>query len=148
MARLEKLSFDAYNESDILITALENHRKRTGHYPERALADQLYRNRNNIKFCQKCGIRLSGRALGRPLTDPEADKKTEYQDNVDRIEVKRKFSLAKCKFGLGLIRTKLKDTTKSSIMVVVVAMNDDRITRLLVRWFFWIMFGKTLQVAC
>ena len=148
MARLEKLSFDAYNESDILITALENYRKRTRHYPERALADQLYRNRKNISYCKERGIRLSGRALGRPLTDPEADKKTEYKDNVDRIEVERKFSLAKRKFGLGLIRTKLEDTTKSSIMVAIIAMNVDRLTRLLVRWFFWIMFGNTLQVAC
>ena len=148
MARLEKLSFNAYNESDVLITALENYRKRTGHYPERALADQLYRNRKNISYCKERGIRLSGRALGRPLTDPEADKKTEYKDNVDRIEVERKFSLAKRKFGLGLIRTKLEDTTKSSIMVAVIAMNVDRLSRLLVRWFFWIMFGNTLQVAC
>ena len=118
MARLEKLSFDAYNESDILITALENYRKRTGHYPERALADQLYRNRKNISYCKERGIRLSGRALGRPLNDPETDK-TEYKDNVDRIEVERKFSLAKRKFGLGVIRTKLEDTTKSSIMVAL-----------------------------
>ena len=148
MARLEKLSFDAYNESDVLITALENYRKRTGHYPKRALADQLYRNRKNISYCKERGIRLSGRALGRPLNDPEADKKTEYKDNVDRIEVERKFSLAKRKFGLGLIRTKLEDTTKSSIIVAVIAMNVDRLTRLLIRWFFWIIFGNTLQVAC
>ena len=69
MARLEKLSFDAYNESDVLITALENYHKRTGHYPERVLADQLYRNRKNISFCKEHGIRLSGRALGRPKND-------------------------------------------------------------------------------
>ena len=36
MARLEKLSFDAYNESDVLIGAIERYRERTGHYPERA----------------------------------------------------------------------------------------------------------------
>ena len=112
MARLEKLSFDAYNESDVLKTALENYRERTGHYSERALADQIYRNRDNINFCKKRHIRLSGKALGRPKKTPAADKKTEYQDNVDRIEVERKFSLAKRKFGLGLIRTKLEDTTK------------------------------------
>ncbi len=82
------------------------------------------------------------------MNDPETDKKTEYKDNVDCIEVERKFSLAKRKFGLGLIHTKLEDTTKSSIMVAVIAMNVDRLTRLLVRWFFWIMFVNTLQVAC
>ena len=34
MARLEKLFFDAYNESDVLIGAIERYRERTGHYPK------------------------------------------------------------------------------------------------------------------
>lgn len=145
MARLEKLSFDAYNESDILITALENYRKRTGHYPERVLADQIYRNRDNINFCKKWHIRLSGKALGRPKKTPVTDKKTEYQDNVDRIEVERKFSLAKRKFGFGLIRTKLENTTKSSILLAIIAMNVDRLTSLLIRWLFWVLLRILLQ---
>ena len=148
MARLEKLSFDAYNESDVLKTALENYRERTGHYPERVLADQIYRNRDNINICKKWHIRLSGKALGRPKKTPATDKKTEYQDNVDRIEVERKFSLAKRKFGLGLIRTKLENTTKSSILLAIIAMNVDRLTSLLIRWLFWVLFGKPFAVAC
>ena len=148
MARLEKLSFDAYNESDVLKTALENYRDRTGHYPERVLADQIYRNRGNINFCKKWHIRLSGKALGRPKKNPDADKKTEYKDNVDRIEVERKFSLAKRKFGLGLIRTKLEDTTKSSILLAIIAMNVDRLSSLLIRWILWVLFGKSAMRAC
>lgn len=45
-ARLEKLSFDAYNESDVLIGAIERYWERTGYYPEKALADKIYRNRD------------------------------------------------------------------------------------------------------
>ncbi len=45
-ARLERLSFDPYNEGDVLIGAIENYRQRTGHYPERVLVDQIYRNRS------------------------------------------------------------------------------------------------------
>ena len=148
MARLEKLSFDAYNESDVLKTALENYHERTGHYPERVLADQIYRNRDNINFCKKLNIRLSGKALGRPKKTPATDKKTEYQDNVDRIEVERKFSLAKRKFGLGLIRTKLEDTTKSSILLAIIAMNVDRLTSLLIRWILWVLFTKPVVAGC
>ena len=148
MARLEKLSFDAYNESDVLIAALENYRERTGHYPERALADQIYRNRDNISFCKKWHIRLSGKALGRPKKNPDADRKTEYQDNVDRIEVERKFSLAKRKFGLGLMRTKLEDTTKSSILLAIIAMNVDRLTRLFICWIILVFFGKPRLAGC
>ena len=63
MARVEKLSFDAYNESEVLKTAVENYKQRTGHYPERVLADQIYRNRSNLNFCKEHGIRLSGKRL-------------------------------------------------------------------------------------
>ena len=128
-------------------TALENYRERTGHYPERALADQIYRNRDNINFCKKWHIRLSGKALGRPKKILPVDKKTEYQDNVDRIEVERKFSLAKRKFGLGLIRTKLEDTTKSSILLAIIAMNVDKLTRLFIRWLVLVLLGEPLAVG-
>lgn len=148
VARLEKLSFDAYNESDVLKTALENYRDRTGHYPKRALADQIYRNRDNINFCKKWHIRLSGKALGRSKKNPDDDKKTEYQDNVDRIEVERKFSLAKRKFGLGLIRTKLEGTTKSSILLAIISMNVDRLSSLLIRWLFAFFFGRLNLAGC
>ena len=129
MCRIEKLSFDAYNESAVLKTALENYKKRTGHYPERVLADQIYRNRDNIAFCSSLGIQLSGKKLGRPKKDADskADKKIAYQDNTDRIEVERKFSLAKRKFGLGLLLTKREDTTKASIVLSIIAMNIDRL---------------------
>ena len=38
-ARLERLSFDAYNESDVLIESIKKYHQRTGHYPERVLVD-------------------------------------------------------------------------------------------------------------
>ena len=123
MARIEKQSFDAYNESDVLIGAAESYHHRTGNYPQRILADKIYRNRRNLAFCKEHGIRLSGPALGRPKKDPAADKKQEYADAVDRIEIERSFSLAKRCYGLGLIRTKLDTTTRSSIALSIIAMN-------------------------
>lgn len=50
MARIKKQSFDAYNESDVLIGAVENYYERTGRYPKRVLADMIYRNRKNLKI--------------------------------------------------------------------------------------------------
>ena len=137
MCRIEKLSFDAYNESTVLKTAIENYKKRTGHYPERVLVDQIYRNRENISFCSSLGIRISGKKLGRPKKDADskAEKKAAYKDNTDRIEVERKFSLAKRKFGLGLLLTKREDTTRASIVLSVIAMNIDRLAAMLLR--FW-----------
>lgn len=128
MARIVKLSFDAYNESDVLIGAIENYHKRTGKYPKRVLADKIYRNRKNLAFCKEHGIRLSGPALGRPKKEPTEDRKIIYDDAIDRIEVERDFSPAKRCYGLGLIRTKLDTTTGSFICLSIIAMNVDRLT--------------------
>ncbi|MCQ2469356.1 MAG: transposase [Ruminococcus sp.] len=99
-------------------------------------ADQIYRNRDNILYCNSHGIRLSGKRLGRPKKDADskAEKKIAYMDNTDRIEVERKFSLAKRKFGLGLLLTKREDTTKSSIVLSIIAMNIDRLAAMLLRF--------------
>ena len=146
MARLERLSFDAYNESDVLIGAVENYRVRTGHYPSRILVDKIYRNRKNLAYCKERGIRISGPALGRPKKDQVVDKKQEYQDSVDRIEVERRFSLAKSCFGLGLIKTKLDVTTRSSIALSILAMNVERLaTFSFVKFFVSIFQAKKSQ---
>ena len=142
MARIEKQSFDAYNESDVLISAVERYKGRTGHYPVRILADKIYRNRENLAYCKAHGIRLSGPALGRPKKNPDEDRKTEYQDAVDRIEVERSFSLAKRCFGLGLITTKLDTTTRSSIVLSIIAMNVDRISALYFLSSIWSQISK------
>ena len=62
LGKIEKISYDAYNESTVLVEAVERFRVRTGHYPERLLADQIYR------------IRLSGPKLGRPSLTKQSVK--------------------------------------------------------------------------
>ena len=148
IARLERLSFDAYNESDVLITAVENYKSRTGHYPERVLVDQIYRNRTNRAFCSEHGIRISGPALGRPKKDNKVDKKQEYIDNIDRIEVERAFSLAKRRYGLGLITAKLDTTTRSSIALSIIAMNVNRLTVVSFAQILVSLFSRYKLVHC
>ena len=145
MTRVEKLSFDAYNESEVLVTAVENYKNRTGHYPERVLVDKIYRNRENLNFCKEHGIRVSGKRLGRPKQH-DVDKKTEYKDNTDRIEVERKFSLAKRNYGLGLLYTKLKNTTETSIILSIIAMNIDRLAAMFLRLLFYFLFFTRRKV--
>ena len=125
LGRIEKISYDAYNESTVLVEAVERFRERTGHYPERLLADQIYRTRDNRNFCKLHGIRLSGPKLGRPSFTKQSskEKKQEYQDNIDQIEVERSFSLSKRCYGMDLIRTKLYDTTLTSIALSVFVTN-------------------------
>lgn len=135
--RLEKISFDAYNESGCLIEAVERYRLRTGKYPERVLADQIYRTRVNRAYCKEHGIRLSGPKLGRPSPDAKTDRKQEYKDNTDRIEVERYFSRSKRCYGLGCIVTKLEETQLTSIALSVFVSNLFRIQRRKFLRLFW-----------
>ena len=144
-ARIEKTSFDAYNESGCLKKAAERYKERTGHYPERILADQIYRTRENRSFCKEHGIRLSGPKLGRPnVATTKTDKKLEYQDNTDRIAVEREFSREKRCYGLGKIVTKLEKTQRTSIALSVFVANLFKIQRriLFVLFYLYEIFKK------
>ena len=140
--RIEKISFEAYNESEVLADVVERYKQRTGHYPKRILADKIYRNRNNLAYCKERNIRLCGPALGRPRKDAVIDKKAEYRDNADRVEVERAFSLAKGSYGLGLIRTKLEETTRGSIVLSILVMNINRKLRMFLRLFVISIFSR------
>lgn len=72
--RIEKISFEAYNESTCLIGAVEHFKVHTGHYPERVLVDQIYRIRENRNYCKEHGIYISDPKLGRPGISAKADK--------------------------------------------------------------------------
>jgi len=138
-ARLEHSSFDAYNEGENLIEIIERYRTREGHYPQRVLADGIYRTRENLKYCAERKIRLLGKPLGRPKKDAVVDKKLTRTDEIDRIEVERKFSHAKGSFGLGLIRARLRTTSQTAIALSILALNialAGRLLRALFRCWF------------
>lgn len=145
--RVEKVSFDAYNESGNLVAAVERYRERTGRYPERVLADKIYRTKENRAYCLEHGIRLSGPKLGRPSRDAGTDKKQEHQDNTDRIEVERFFSRSKRCFGMGLIVTKLETTQLTSVALSVFVSNLFRIQRRIFAVIFSIRYKFIVYVA-
>ena len=121
--RLECCSFDAYNEAGNLQEMAERFREREGHYPSRILADKIYRNRENLNYCKEHGIRLSGPALGRPRKGEPRDKSQDYRDECERVEVERRFSLAKRKCGMGLVTAKLRETSAHVIAMSVLVLN-------------------------
>lgn len=77
MARLESLSFDAYDESDILIGIIKRYKARTAHYPQGSIANKTYRNREKLSFYRQHGIRLS-----RPALEDRENLRT-YLDNLN-----------------------------------------------------------------
>jgi hypothetical protein len=126
MARIENMSFDVFNESEYLIKAAEAFCMRKGRYPDRILADDIYRTRANIAWCKEHGIRLSGKRLGRPTKDTElskAQKAIERKDAADRNSIEGLFGTVKRAYGLNRVAAKLEETTMTVIAVAVLVFN-------------------------
>jgi len=124
--RVERMSFDVFNESEDLACAVEAYKDRTGLYPDRLLADQIYRNRSNHAWCKERGIRLSGPKLGRPPKDIEvtrAAKTLERRDAADRNVVEAVFGTAKTAYGIGRVAARLQETTKTVISMAFLVLN-------------------------
>jgi len=142
---VDRISFDAYNESEDLKTQIETYRKRFGHYPASVHADKIYRTRDNRSYGKNKGIRLSGPALGRPkkLTDQNAlqikqEKQLHRRDEVDRIAIEGKLGQGKRRFGLSRIMSKLAETSETVIMISFMVMNLERI--LSKAFYFWFYY--------
>lgn len=148
---LDRISWDAYNESADLQKQVEAYKGRTGSYPESVHADKIYRIRDNLLWCKKNNIRLSGPPLGRPPTeDAERDKRRRQQriDERIRIEVEGKFGTAKRRYRLDRIMAKLRQTSETTIALVFLVMNLDKILReLLLSLLFWLLKRNNGRVA-
>ena len=136
--RMERLSFEPYNESVDFYRAVGRYLERYGCYPARILADKLYRNRQTLAYCKEHGIRLTGPALGRPPKDQTRTREAraqEYQDVCDRNEVEGVFGTGKTAYGLGRIAAHLEATTFCTIGVALILMNLTKRLRSLLRLF-------------
>ena len=131
---VDKISWDNYNESGDLIEQIKKYHTRFGFYPESVHADQIYRTRQNRRYCKKHGIRLSGPPLGRPkkVTTENAEqlkqeKQQHRQDEIDRISIEGKFGQGKRRFSLARIMAKLAGTSEVVIMISFIVMNLEKI---------------------
>jgi IS5 family transposase len=149
---MEKLSFDAFNEGITLQDSLERFKDRHGHYPAVVYADKIYRNRDNLRFCKKRNIRLSGPPLGRPSKDPKVlkeQRKQEREDTKIRNGVEGKFGEGKRFYGLGLVMTRLQDTCETVIAMQLLVLNLERKLRiLLVHFFSWLFSSQNWVLCC
>jgi len=124
--RVERLDWDAYNESTTLKETIERYHKQTGFYPNRILADKIYRTRDSLKYCNEHKIRMSGPRLGRPPKDKElyAEQcRDERKESGERNEVEGKFGTGKRCYGMDRLTARLKDTCETQIHVIILTMN-------------------------
>ena len=154
---LDKLSWDAYNESSDLIGQIESYQERFGYYPESVHADTIYRTRANKAHCKTLGIRLTGKALGRPRKQTEQNKeelaalkKQMQQDERDRIPIEGKFGNAKRKGTLKRIMAKLSYTSESVIHIGFIVLNLDKYLREVLCWLVFILekYDRRVKLLC
>lgn len=123
---LDRIGWDAYNESGDLIAQVERFRDRFGCYPEVVVTDKIYGSKDNRNELKIRGIRFSGVPLGRPPSDVVLCKKLKQLRRKEagiRNGIEGKFGVGKRKFGLGLVMTKLRETSESWIAMVIFVMN-------------------------
>ena len=137
--RIEMLSWDAFNECHTLQDSVEAYRKAYGHYPERVLADTIYRTRDNLRYCREHDIHLNGPRLGKPPKDPTIRKQElhlEWLESGERGDIERRFGIGKRCYSLGRITAKLKHTSEIMIHMSVLTLNLQKMLRLLLRLIF------------
>jgi hypothetical protein len=121
---IDELSFDNFNESTTLISIVENYKAKHGVYPNVVRADKIYQTRKNKTYCHQLGIRLSRKPLGRPRKDPDQDLiALRNEDFKKRLEIEGVFGVAKTKYGLDKLMTKLPESQIASIGLVFFVMN-------------------------
>ena len=136
---IDRMSWEPYNESEDLQKQVEKYKKLHGFYPKSVHADKIYMTRANYQYCKSRNIRLSGIRLGRfkKIAD-KLEKQQIRQDAKDRIAIEGKFGQGKRRFGLDEIKTKLSNTSQTSVSMIILAMNlEKKLIDFFVFMFFW-----------
>ncbi|ULQ48787.1 IS5 family transposase [Liquorilactobacillus nagelii] len=135
---IERVDFNAFNESTDFQTVIERYHHLNGYYPDEVLADKLYRNRENIAFAKEHGIKIIGPKLGRkPKYIDQKERRAANAAARDaenrRGKIERHFSFIKHKCGLGLVRAKTAATIAVSIDLGIMVANIETV----LRFFSW-----------
>ena len=146
-AFVDKIGWEAYSEAGLLKSSVETYREKYGVYPEAVIADKLYRNRENITFCNERGIRLSGPKLGRPTKLPDKQqRRQEQQDASTRNAVEGKFGESKTRYGLDRVMARLQNTCETVISLIFLCSNIGRKLRfiMLILWMIASLCGLSV----
>jgi len=124
-ARINTLSWEAYNEGTDLKKQVEAYKKLNGCYPEVVITDKIYGTRENRQWLKELGIRYSGKQLGRPSTRSQ----TQYWKRKQKIEQgirnqgEGKFGQGKNGYNLNKVRARAAKTSESWIAAIFFVMN-------------------------
>lgn len=124
-ARINTISWEAYNEGTDLKKQVEDYRRLNGYYPKVVITDKIYGNRENRQWLKDLGILYSGKPLGRP----SAKSQTAYQrrrfkkEKGMRNEVEGKFGQGKNGYNLSKVMARAARASESWIAAIFFVMN-------------------------
>lgn len=143
MAKVNTISWDAYNESTDLRMQVEEFLKTYGRYPELLLADAIYMTRENRKYLKEKGIRIVGKPLGRPpkIELTAYQKRKQRKERNQRNLIEGKFGQGKNGYNLNCIRARRQDTSESWIAAIFFMMNLITLANVAEKYFFWLLYS-------
>ena len=123
--RIDRLSWEAFNEAVDLPTQVEAYKEIHGHYPELVQADQIYATQNNRQYLKERGIRLTASKQGRPGKEGQSQyqKKKAKDEKKGRNAIEGKIGEGKQQYNMNRIRAKLPNTSESWIGAITFTMN-------------------------
>jgi len=130
-------SYSNFSDGKQLEKTVEDYKRMFGFYPKVVIGDKAYTTRENRQYCKSRGIRLSCQRTGRKSEEEkEAERKQLYEDTCKRNAVEGDYGTVKRKYGLGLVMTKLYETTLTTISFGFFVKNMERVLRLFVLRFY------------
>ena len=146
IARVNTLSWDAYNESSDLRKQIEGYKQLHGHYPELVQVDKIYHTAANRKWTKERGIRITAAPLGRR---PAKNKTSYYQkrkrkkEATERNHIEGKFGQGKNAYNLNKIRARLRETSESWISCIFFIMNLLKVNKeCFLAFLKWMVLGE------
>lgn len=131
-SRIDRLNWEAYNESVDVKLQVENYLKTYGCYPAELLADRIYLTRENRNYLKELNIKIYGKPLGRPKQQKKtsAQRYRDRKKEAQRNHVEGKFGQAKRGYGLNNIKARRKDTSESWINSIIFVMNLQKLLKI------------------
>ncbi len=130
--RIDRLNWEAYNESVDIKLQVTNYYNTYGCYPSELLADRIYLTRENRMYLKSLNIKIYGKPLGRPKQKAKtsAQKYRDRKKQAQRNHVEGKFGQAKRGYGLNNIMARRKDTSESWINSIIFIMNLQKLLKI------------------
>ncbi len=127
IARIDTLSWEAYNEGSDYIKQVETYFNIHGFYPELVQVDSIYSTKENRLWSKERGIRITAKPLGRrkKIIDnaEKYQKRKRKREATERNKIEGKFGQGKNGYELNRIRARLINTSESWIASIFFIMN-------------------------